>query len=62
MITTMGFIKARYEEGLLKPETPLPLKPGELVTLIVVCPPDPQRWNLERLARRGAAEDRALTP
>jgi predicted DNA-binding antitoxin AbrB/MazE fold protein len=56
----MRFIEARYEEGLLKPETPLALTPGERVALIVVRYPDPKRWDLERLARSGAEEDRVL--
>lgn len=55
----MRVIEARYEEGLLKPETPLSLRPGERVALIVVRHPDPRRWDLERLAK-GAGEDRML--
>ena len=60
MLKTMRFIEARYEEGLLKPETPLALTPGERVALIVVRHPDPRRWDLERLAKSGAGEDRGL--
>jgi len=60
MMKRMRVIEARYEEGLLKPETPLPLTPGERVALIVVRHPDPKRWDLERLARSGAEEDREL--
>jgi predicted DNA-binding antitoxin AbrB/MazE fold protein len=56
----MRIIEARYEEGLLKPETPLALQPGEQVALIVVRHPDPKRWDLERLARNGAEEDQVL--
>ena len=56
----MRFIEAHYEEGQLKPETPLALRPGERVALIVVRYPDPKRWDLERLAQGGAVEDRAL--
>ena len=56
----MRLIEARYEGGLLKPETPLSLTPGERVALIVVRRPDPRRWDLKRLARSGAEEDRAL--
>jgi predicted DNA-binding antitoxin AbrB/MazE fold protein len=56
----MRFIEARFEGGLLKPETPLTLTPGERVALIVVRHPDPERWNLERLARSGAEEDQTL--
>jgi predicted DNA-binding antitoxin AbrB/MazE fold protein len=55
----MRRIEARYEEGLLKPEAPLALRPGERVALIVVRHPDPRRWNLEALAQ-GAAEDLPL--
>jgi hypothetical protein len=38
-------IEARYEEGLLKPEKPLALAPGERVALIVLRHPDPRRWD-----------------
>lgn len=54
----MRAIEARYEEGLLKPETSLPLTSGERVALIVVRHPDPRRWDLERLARSVVGEDR----
>ena len=60
MIEAMRVIEARYEEGLLKPETPLALTPGERVALIVVRHPDPRRWDLARLAKSGAGEDREL--
>ncbi len=53
-------VEARYEGGLLKPETPLPLRPGERVALIVVRHADPKRWDLTRLARGGKDEDLAL--
>lgn len=53
----MRVIEARYEEGLLKPDTPLALRPGERVALIVVRHPDPSRWNLDQLAKSGAGED-----
>lgn len=56
----MRTIEALYEDGLLKPETPLSLRPGERVALIVVRHPDPQRWDLDRLAK-GADEDLALS-
>ena len=60
MIVRMRIIEARYEEGLLKPETPLALTPGERVALIVVRHPDARRWNLQRLAKSGGREDQAL--
>lgn len=56
----MRVIEARYEEGLLKPDRPLPLTPGERVALIVVRHPDPKRWDLERLAKSVGEEDRVL--
>jgi len=56
----MRVIEARYEEGLLKPETPLALTQGERVALIVVRHPDPRRWDLARLAKRGTGGDRVL--
>jgi len=59
-INLMRFIEARYEAGLLKPEKPLALTPGERVALVVVRHPDPKRWDLDRLAKSGDREDRAL--
>jgi len=54
-------IEARYENGLLKPDAPLALRPGERVGLIVVRHPDPKRWNLERLAQGDKGEDLRLS-
>ena len=56
----MRLIQARFEDGLLRPETPLALAPGERVALIVVRQPDPRRWDLDRLAKTGEREDREL--
>jgi predicted DNA-binding antitoxin AbrB/MazE fold protein len=56
----MRTIEALYEDGLLKPETPLALKPGERVGLIVVRHPDPRRWDLERLAKSRTGEEQDL--
>ena len=52
-------VEARYEDGVLKPERPLPLRPGDRVGVIVLRRPDPARWDLRRLAV-GAEEDEAL--
>ena len=60
-MTFMRPIEARYEDGLLKPETPLALRPGERVALIVVRRPDPRRWDLEKLAKGGAEEELTLS-
>ncbi len=43
-------IEALYEDGLLRPATPLNLRPGERVALIVLRRSDPSRWDLGRLA------------
>ena len=56
----MKIIEARYEEGLLKPTEPLPLRAGERVNLIVVRRPDANRWNLDRLKEIANEEDITL--
>ena len=42
-------VDAFYENGLLRPVSPLPLRSGERVALIVVRRPDSSRWDLARL-------------
>ncbi len=54
-------IEAEYEKGMLKPSTPLALRPGERVHLIVMRQADPKRWDLSRLAQNLAADEAALT-
>jgi predicted DNA-binding antitoxin AbrB/MazE fold protein len=46
-------VDALYENGLLRPLSPLPLRSGERVALIVVRRPDPRRWDFTRLAKHG---------
>jgi predicted DNA-binding antitoxin AbrB/MazE fold protein len=53
MLDLMGPIEALYEGGLLRPISPLPLRSGERVAVIVMRRPDASRWNLERLATHG---------
>jgi len=53
-------VEAEYEKGMLKPSTPLTLRPGEHVPLIVMRQPDPKRWDLSRLAPSPAAEEAFL--
>jgi predicted DNA-binding antitoxin AbrB/MazE fold protein len=55
----MGPVDAWYENGVLRPVSPLPLQPGERVALVVVRRPDEARWDLDRLAAH-ADEDLAL--
>jgi predicted DNA-binding antitoxin AbrB/MazE fold protein len=52
-------IEADYRDGVLRPTTPLQLKQGERVGLVVMRRPDQERWNLERLART-SQEDETL--
>lgn len=59
-IAFMNPVEARYEEGSLRLTSPLPLRPGERVCLIVMRLPDPGRWNLDRLSRHGQDEDLTL--
>ena len=56
----MKLVEASYEKGLLRPTKPLALRPGELVNLIVVRRPDPNRWNLDRLTKGSTSEDLEL--
>ena len=56
----MKLVEARYEKGLLRPTKALALRPGERVNLIVVRRPDPNRWNLDRLAKSLTKEDLEL--
>src|SRR2546425_10385337 len=46
-------VDALYENGLLRPVSPLPLRSGERVALIVIRRPDPRRWDFTRLAAHG---------
>jgi predicted DNA-binding antitoxin AbrB/MazE fold protein len=46
----MRAIEAEFEDGFLKPTQPLPLRPGERVSLVMLRKADPQRWNLQKLA------------
>lgn len=46
-------VDALYEDGLLRPVSPLPLRSGERVVVIVVRRPDASRWDFSRLAAHG---------
>ena len=52
-------VDALYENGVLRPVSPLPLRSGERVALIVVRRPDASRWDSPRLASH-ADDDLAL--
>lgn len=53
-------IEAQYGDGVLRPAEGLGLRPGERVNLIVVRLPDPNRWDLARLAKTANRDDLAL--
>jgi predicted DNA-binding antitoxin AbrB/MazE fold protein len=59
-MTLMRVVEARLESGLLRPSRPLALRPGERVHLIVVRQPDPQRWDMARLAKSHSADEAVL--
>ena len=52
-------VDALYENGLLRPVSPLSLRAGERVALIVVRRPDASRWDAGRIAAHGR-DDLAL--
>jgi len=53
-------VEAEFEKGMFKPSTPLALRPGERVHLIVMRQPDPKRSDLSRLAPSPAADAAVL--
>jgi predicted DNA-binding antitoxin AbrB/MazE fold protein len=53
----MEVIEAEFNEGVLRPMRPLPLRPGERVRMVVVRRPDPLRWDLARLSKAVRDED-----
>lgn len=53
-------VEAHYDAGVLTLATPLPLRPGERVAVVLVQLPDPSRWNMERMATEAPAEDSTL--
>jgi predicted DNA-binding antitoxin AbrB/MazE fold protein len=46
-------VDALYENGFLRPMSPLPLRSGERVAVIVLRQPDVRRWDFTRLAAHG---------
>jgi predicted DNA-binding antitoxin AbrB/MazE fold protein len=53
----MGVIEAEFNDGILRPMRRLPLRPGELVGIVVVRRPDPLRWDRARLSKVIPDED-----
>ena len=59
ILGSMGPIDALYENGVLRPTSPLPLRSGERVALIVMRRSELDRWDSARLAAH-ADEDLGL--
>jgi predicted DNA-binding antitoxin AbrB/MazE fold protein len=55
-------VTATFEDGILRPDQPLPLSPGQRVTLVVEIPEQPRIWpeNVAEIYRELADEDRRL--
>jgi predicted DNA-binding antitoxin AbrB/MazE fold protein len=56
----MGMIEAEFENGVLRPIRPLPLRPGERVGIVVVRRPDSARWDFARLSKAAAVDEEKL--
>jgi len=57
----MEAIDARYEAGVLTPSSPLALRQGEWVRLIMRRRPDPSRWDLDRIRAAAGHVDEDLS-
>ena len=63
MSSTALTFTAMFEEGILRPDQPLPLTPRQRVTLVVQIPSPPVIWpeNVADIYREIADEDRRLS-
>lgn len=61
ILARMSLIEAEFENGMLRPSSPLRLRPGERVGIVVVRRPDRSRWDLERLSRAPSSDESRLT-
>jgi predicted DNA-binding antitoxin AbrB/MazE fold protein len=50
-----------FEDGVLKPDEPLPLAPGQSVQVMLLSPPDPDRWKRWEAAPFQTDEEKWLT-
>ena len=57
----MSIIEADFENGLLRPTSPLRLRPGERVSIVLLRRPDPARWDMDRLSKPPSSDEDALT-
>jgi predicted DNA-binding antitoxin AbrB/MazE fold protein len=63
MSATALTVTATFENGVLRPDQPLPLAPRQRVTLVVQIPEAADPWpeNVAEIYREIAAEDRRLS-
>ncbi len=63
MSASMITITATFENGVLRPDQPLPLAPQQRVTLVVQVPGPADRWpdNVAEIYQEIAEEDRRLS-
>ena len=54
----MEIIEAEFQDGVLRPVRRLSLRPGERVGIVVVRRPDPARWDLARLSKVSADDEK----
>ena len=52
--------QAEYRDGILRPDRPLALEPGEKVAVIIVRRAQGSRWDLARIAATSAGVDAEL--
>ena len=62
MSATALTVTATFENGVLRPDRPLPLAPRQRVTLVVQIPEAADQWpeNVAEIYREIAEEDRRL--
>ena len=57
----MSIIEADFENGFLRPTSPLRLRPGERVGIVLLRRPDPARWDIARLSKGATPDEDVLT-
>jgi predicted DNA-binding antitoxin AbrB/MazE fold protein len=56
----MRTFEVRYEDGVLKPKEPLPFSSGEKLSVTLVRPSDPKRWERWENASAQTEEEKYL--
>jgi len=53
----MRVFEAEFDNGMLRPVDPLPLRPGEHVGIVLRRRPDPSRWDMRRLRKTFSSDE-----